>query len=288
MVKQHCRARWCKPGEGPKKFGELISADHIVSKSEDSRGFDGSRYALVFLDQGTPWVDVAPTATKTTEETTRALQDFVGPSERVENFYSDNAGELVKAARSLGWRSDQSVPYVSQTNGRIERAIRLVEEGTRTLLEHSGLAPEAWPRKHGHREGRGALPVESERVGADAQALLANQRLEDSVKAACGADARGAPSADALAGHANGLGEGRGALRELAAMARLAALAGEARAAAKHSWTARAQATFNIERLCSVRAVVNNAINFSRPMFLIFLKNDFNILWIFSFLLVPE
>ena len=60
-------------------------------------------------------------------------------------FYSDNAKELVNAARRLGWCAEQSTPYMSANNSNLERGIKHVEEGTRTILARSRLGPEWWP-----------------------------------------------------------------------------------------------------------------------------------------------
>ena len=82
---------------------------------------------------------------KSTSEATLALQSFAGGHAAIKCFHSDNARELAKAAKVLNWPHSTSVPYVSQTNGIAERCIRTVEEGTRALLEQSGLPTAMWP-----------------------------------------------------------------------------------------------------------------------------------------------
>ena len=57
----------------------------------------------------------------------------------------DGARELFRAAVDLGICPSTSRPYVSQSNSIAERAIRHVEEGTRTVLLHAGLPPQWWP-----------------------------------------------------------------------------------------------------------------------------------------------
>jgi hypothetical protein len=63
----------------------------------------------------------------------------------VKTFQCDGAKELYKAAVDLGICPTTSRPYVSQSNSVVERAIRHVEEGTRTILLHAGLPPQWWP-----------------------------------------------------------------------------------------------------------------------------------------------
>ena len=45
----------------------------------------------------------------------------------------------------MSWSLDTSVPYVSESNGVIERQNGIVFDGLRTLLDNAGLAPQFWP-----------------------------------------------------------------------------------------------------------------------------------------------
>ena len=89
---------------------------------------------MVVYDIGTTFVDIFPAADKSASEASRALLDYARPSETVLSCYSDNVGELGKAALLMEWQHPKAVPFVSHTNGVAERAIRTVEEGTRALL----------------------------------------------------------------------------------------------------------------------------------------------------------
>ena len=77
----------------------------------------------------------------------KAFNDFAGtePGKKILQFYSDNAKELVAAARLLGIVHPTSIPYVSTTNALAERRIRIVKEGTRVLLSNSGVPTSLWP-----------------------------------------------------------------------------------------------------------------------------------------------
>ena len=125
------------------KFGELVTADHAIIGDEQEASRHGHRAALILLDTATKWMGCYPSATKSAADTLQALQNFVGPREKVEYFYTDNSGELAAAAKTLGWRHDTSTPNRPQTNGMAESAVRKVLEGTRAVLLQSGL-PHRW------------------------------------------------------------------------------------------------------------------------------------------------
>ena len=107
---------------------------------------------------------------------------FVGPNAEIESFYSDNANELRDAAKSVKWCHTTNTPFASCTNGRVERRIRHVEEGTRTVLararfphrwwlhackyfchasnirERDDESPSAWEARHGAPFGGMLIP----------------------------------------------------------------------------------------------------------------------------------
>ena len=107
---------------------------------------DGDACAVVIKDTATGWIECCPTATKSADDARRALQDFVGHDEKVGAACSDNADEIAIAIKDLGWRHHAATPGRPQTNGRAERTVRSVLEGTRTLLEQSGLPARWWSR----------------------------------------------------------------------------------------------------------------------------------------------
>ena len=112
----------------PVTFGDLITADHLVSIDEESLGSDGERFAFAMVDAATRWHACAPSAGNAMNE-----------------FRSDNAPELIAAAKSLGWIRESSTPRASETNAIAERAVRTVVEGARTLLSQARLPPATWP-----------------------------------------------------------------------------------------------------------------------------------------------
>ena len=126
-------------------FGRKYIADTLYARGDKSRALDGSEYAIVFLDLGTRWLSCVPTCERSAADAREAMRDFAGPDSKTESFYSDGAKELIKAARKLDWCHTTSIPYTSSNNGRVERAIRHVEEGTRTVLCQAGLSHKWWP-----------------------------------------------------------------------------------------------------------------------------------------------
>jgi hypothetical protein len=58
--------------------------------------------------------------------------------------YSDNANEIGKAAKTVGFQHEPSTPHRPQSNGIAESAVRRVLEGTRSVLYASGLSHAWW------------------------------------------------------------------------------------------------------------------------------------------------
>ena len=129
-----------------RKFGDVITADHLTSYAEESISTDGDTFAIVLRDKFIGWLDCSATGSKSAEDATEALQHFVGPAEQFIFFYTDDAPELKAAAKHLKWRHDTSTPGRPQNNGVAERAVRTVLEGARAILHASGLPSRWWSR----------------------------------------------------------------------------------------------------------------------------------------------
>ena len=100
---------------------------------------------MIVLDRYTRWLQSFASAKKDAKETAMALERFVGPQCKPQHVYTDNSGELLKAVKRLGWPHDTSTPHRPQTNGVVERAVRVVKEGTACALVQSGLSDKWWP-----------------------------------------------------------------------------------------------------------------------------------------------
>ena len=126
-------------------FGDKCTAETLFAKGEHSQGRCGEKYAVVIFDLGTDWVTCAPVCERSGRDAEEALRMFAGPNAEIKSFYSDNANELRDAAKSVKWCHTTNTPFVSCTNGRVERRIRHVEEGTRTVLARAGFPHRWWP-----------------------------------------------------------------------------------------------------------------------------------------------
>ena len=135
---------------GKMKFGEQITADHLITMDEGESSVDGDKVGLVILDRGTNWIDVFPLPTKEAATAAGCLQSFVGPSATVGQVYTDNSAELRSAVRQNGWCHATSTPGRPAPNGVAERAKRSVVEGARAALEHSGLHESWWSHAGKH------------------------------------------------------------------------------------------------------------------------------------------
>ena len=79
-------------GPEVKKFGDFITADHIITRGELSLGGDEQKTALIILDKFTKWLAAFPLKDKSTDEAVRAFQHFAGTQKvkkLVSGIYTD-------------------------------------------------------------------------------------------------------------------------------------------------------------------------------------------------------
>ena len=118
-------------------------------------GLERYRYLLVIVDEGTNVFRVTPLRAKS--NAAASVRDYVTEMEKqYSNFEvkiarSDNAREILLSnemqewLRERGIRIETSPPYTSSSNGKAERAIRTIMDGTRSILEMSGMPKFLWP-----------------------------------------------------------------------------------------------------------------------------------------------
>ncbi|CAE7594010.1 unnamed protein product [Symbiodinium natans] len=85
-----------------KAFGDHITADHIIVYRDRDTVIEESRLALVLKDVATSFTYAYPSALRSEDECIAALQHFVSSSDEIGVFYSDQAKELISAAKFLG------------------------------------------------------------------------------------------------------------------------------------------------------------------------------------------
>eukprot|EP00972_Heterocapsa_arctica_P019581 2889754-Heterocapsa_arctica.AAC.1 len=101
-------------------FGDLGTADHLVSKSEVSAGIDDDKFGMIILDHATTCVEAHPACNKSADEAAVALEKFQGARQKIKVLFTANAPELVKTVSLLKIRHDTSTPYRSTTNAVAE------------------------------------------------------------------------------------------------------------------------------------------------------------------------
>ena len=126
-----------------KKFGEVITMDHVSSDGELGQSLSGNTTALIVRDVATGWLDAYPAGSKCAEEVVASLQHFVSHAEVVGYVATDDAPEYKAACRTLGYRHKTSTPGRPQTNGLAERSVQEAIQGARSLLHQCG-APTRW------------------------------------------------------------------------------------------------------------------------------------------------
>ena len=101
MKASHCRRVPNEQKEKITKFGRGVTADTLVAKNTVSTSYEGSKYAIVWYDEGTGWREAAPDANRNISAARKAFRQLAGPRAKIDSFYCDNAGELTKAAEEL-------------------------------------------------------------------------------------------------------------------------------------------------------------------------------------------
>ena len=85
-----------------KSFGDVVAMEHCSRYDHGMKhALNNNVVALVIREVATTLGCVYPAPTKDTDETVNALQRFIGDA-HVKRIYSDNADELINAARFLG------------------------------------------------------------------------------------------------------------------------------------------------------------------------------------------
>ena len=126
------------------KFGEVIDGDLAITEKDYGKGHDGSTVGLALHDLFSEYTDLYPMSTRTADSCYEAMNDFAD-GQWVNQFYSDRGGELITAARRLGWNHAKAHQGRPCTNPVAERQIQRVCRGVRKILSAAGLPNRYWP-----------------------------------------------------------------------------------------------------------------------------------------------
>ena len=107
-------------------------------------GLTGDRSALVIGDRATGYFDAIPLITKNMGDSEDALRHFAGLT-KIKRAWTDCVAELIAACREMRIVHELATRERPQTNGRAERLVRKVMEGTLSLLMQAGMPPQFWP-----------------------------------------------------------------------------------------------------------------------------------------------
>ena len=129
-----------------KKFGDHVTMDHIITRDLKDPGLDGERVAaLVIKDVYSKFRYIYPAEAKGTGYCIDRFKHFPKVEDKIGTICSENAPELIAAAKSLKARLVTSRAYVNENKSVIEREIRTILDGTRANLEQGGTGVKLWP-----------------------------------------------------------------------------------------------------------------------------------------------
>ena len=75
-VRTPARRQHRTPEELPKKFGELVNADHVLAQSPEAFGLTGERDALAVVDRYSGFIDAYPLQSNSAEDACASLVTF--------------------------------------------------------------------------------------------------------------------------------------------------------------------------------------------------------------------
>jgi hypothetical protein len=136
-------------GPIPQKFGDQVTMDHIIVRSELNRGFKGQTNAITIMDRATGFRWGKGLRAKTGEANLEVIQRFQGrcAEDKIKHAYSDAVPEILWATKPMGIRGnhDTSILGDSQSNGIAENNNRDIKMGAAALLTHEGMPLAYWP-----------------------------------------------------------------------------------------------------------------------------------------------
>ena len=120
-----------------------MTADHVIAEAEDSRSSSGDKDALIVYDRATRFRACYPLPSKSAEHAAQALKKFLHESP-CRLLHTDSSPELASSARTLGAPHAVSPPGRPRANGVVERQVRHICEGARSIFHQAGLPEKFW------------------------------------------------------------------------------------------------------------------------------------------------
>ena len=127
-----------------KKFGDLVTCDHIVCRGLASQGVTGEKDCVMIYDKATNWLHAGPVKSKAARHAYDQFIQFAG-DEKIRRVYSDGSKELKLCCKAHKIPQDISDPGLPEDNGLAESMVRVEVEGTRCALLQAGMPPCFWP-----------------------------------------------------------------------------------------------------------------------------------------------
>jgi hypothetical protein len=112
-----------------KVFGGRIHGDHVFPNDIKEEAKASDSCALALKDDSTEFRGFYPQPNKSAVETAASIRHFVGPDNKLTQLRTDNSPEFKKTVKMLKVHHEQSVPYRSESNARVERDIGVVCRG---------------------------------------------------------------------------------------------------------------------------------------------------------------
>ena len=111
-------------------FADRLTADHAILNEDNKSAEDENIVACIIQDGFTDWLQAYPCKSKNAADTLKCFQRFLGPNIKAHHVSTDNSKEFAKALDDMCVAHDTCQPYTPATNGKAERAVRRVKEGT--------------------------------------------------------------------------------------------------------------------------------------------------------------
>ena len=106
---------------GSLRAGHHITIDHIITRDLKDHGLDGERVALVIKDVYSKFRYIYPAEAQDTDSCINSFKHCLKVEDKIDTIYSDNAPELIAAARSLKASLVASRVYINEKKSVIER-----------------------------------------------------------------------------------------------------------------------------------------------------------------------